>query len=172
MKRYSLAIANLIISEVRIQFQRECEQNPSFPLWFVALAEHRSYMLPDFFDGHGKIGLFALTEQTFREVVSVIVLNDCKSIFDPKTNTQVLVRYVKWMMDRCFNEKFATDEGLLMAFLSLDAGYFRIKRIISECAVPGSIDQVLHMLPNSQVADNIAEIAKRYWELRLDFKIS
>ena len=154
----------LITKEVQKRFPKECENDTLFPIWFVATADIRSGLNPKFSDGNGKCGLFALRNQLFQEFAIRLGLDIDSSIFDPNANTKVAVEFIRWCYERFENSRFNQLDRLLLAILSLEVGYFRIKRAISQCSPPHSLPQILDVLGNERARNHIIAIISKYWE--------
>ena len=153
-----------ITREVQKKFPKECENNTLFPIWFVATADIRSGLNPKFSDGNGKCGLFALRNQLFQEFAIRLGLDIDSSIFDPNANTTVALEFIKWCYERFEKPHLNQLDRLLLAILSLEIGYFRIKRAISQCSPPHSLPQSLDVLGNELARNHIIAIISKYWE--------
>jgi len=153
-----------ITREVQKRFPKECENDTLFPIWFVATADIRSGLNPKFSDGNGKCGLFALRNQLFQEFAIRLGLDIDSSIFDPNANTTVAVEFIRWCYERFEKSQLNQLDRLLLAILSLEVGYFRIKRAISQCSPPHSLPQILDVLGSERARNNIIAIISKYWE--------
>ena len=153
-----------ITREVQKRFPKECENDTLFPIWFVATADIRSGLNPKFSDGNGQCGLFALRNQLFQEFAIRLGLDIDSSIFDPNANTTVAVEFIRWCYERFEKSQLNQLDRLLLAILSLEVGYFRIKRAISQCSPPHSLPQILDVLGNERTRNHIIAIVSKYWE--------
>lgn len=108
--------------------------------WFLAAAKSRTKLDP-LFDFHNRRGLFALSQNLFDDVSKWLGISG-KSIFDPLANSLATAKYIRWTMEKY--KKIVPDEQerFLISFLSLDCGYFKIKKAMEETLEPISFGKV------------------------------